>query len=151
MSPLPDPKSFFSLDFEPLPEARTTFESILSDVRVALEVQHKEQQEIARTSRKELESLVNRARPITKEFIKENAWRCNYVFPEGNTCNTVNGAMQQTKVIRKTCSKCARPRKNPYTVLQELDRDILIDNIIKLHKCSYSEALIKLDEANNGI
>ncbi len=73
-----------------------------------------------------------------KEAQRKLAWRCL-------RCNTINGLQggSYTKV-RKTCTKCAQPRKNEFTVEQELLIDFLVSE-----GWSVSQAIEKM--TNNGV
>ena len=77
------------------------------------------------------------------EMSRPILWRCNYLLPSALICDTVNGFMAGTRVVRKTCSKCKRPRFNPLTLDQEITREHLIEEIMDFDNCSYSEAVTK--------
>jgi hypothetical protein len=82
------------------------------------------------------------------ELVRPILWRCTYLFPNGNVCDTVNGFMAGTKVVRKTCNKCRRPRSNKLTLDQEITIEHLREEIMDFDDCSYSEAVTKLNEAS---
>jgi len=84
----------------------------------------------------ELNSLVNSVYGRAREINQKVAWRCL-------KCNTVNGLqLGSYERVRKTCKKCAQPRKNELTVAQELAVEVLIET----EQIDYKTAVERIKE-----
>ena len=81
------------------------------------------------------------------EMSRPILWRCTFLLPSATICETVNGFMTGTRVVRKTCSRCKRPRSNSLTLVQEMIREHLIEEIMDFDDCSYQAAIEKYNNA----
>ncbi len=95
------------------------------------------------------EALLKKESNSRAEIVQQVGWRCNYFLPSGVECNTANGLRGNTKDVRKTCVRCARPRQNKFTLEQEIERESLIGKIMAEKRMDYSSALAWLLEVEN--
>lgn len=121
-----------------------------SEERIALEARDNRLAQLLNTGKIELTKMIDKAQNAYKYILEFESWRCKREFPDGRICNTVNGVYSNNKTIRKTCLKCAQYRTNPLTLRQELEREVLVQEIMKMHGIGRADAT-ELYESGRGL